>query len=114
MIEIAETDDRSTCYALRHTVFVEEQGYTAEGEVDDLDPFSHHILARENGTPIATARVHLEGDTAKIGRVCVIAVRRGIGLAQTLSMLPLLWPPKKERSAQSSVRRSTRLGSTKS
>ena len=84
MIEIAETDDRSTCYALRHTVFVEEQGYTAEGEVDDLDPFSHHILARENGTPIATARVHLEGDTAKIGRVCVIAARRGIGLGADL------------------------------
>lgn len=84
MILIAPTEDRDACYALRHTVFVLEQGYTAQGEVDDLDPVSHHLLAHENGTPIATARVYLDGDTAKIGRVCVIAARRGIGLGGDL------------------------------
>jgi len=84
VILIAPTEDRDACYALRHTVFVLEQGYTAQGEVDDLDPVSHHLLAHENGTPIATARVYLDGDTAKIGRVCVIAARRGIGLGGDL------------------------------
>lgn len=80
MIQIAPTDDRSTCYALRHSVFVQEQGYTAEGEVDALDENSHHLLAVEDGISVATARVYLDGETAKIGRVCVIASRRGIGL----------------------------------
>lgn len=84
MIKIAQTNDRQTCYALRHAVFVVEQGYTAEGEVDALDPLSHHLLALEDGTPIATARVFRDGTTAKIGRVCVIAARRGGGLGADL------------------------------
>lgn len=84
MIEIAQTEDRAICYALRHEVFVIEQGYTAEGEVDALDADSLHLLAREDGTPIATARVHIEGDTARIGRVCVLKARRGIGLGADL------------------------------
>jgi len=84
VIEIAPTEDRTACYALRHTVFVLEQGYTAEGEVDDLDPVSHHLLAQEDGRPIATARVYLSGETAKIGRVCVLAEKRGSGLGADL------------------------------
>ena len=84
MIIIAPTEDRQVCYALRHTVFVLEQGYTAEGEVDELDPVSHHLLAQEDGAPIATARVYVDGNTAKIGRVCVLASRRGIGLGADL------------------------------
>ncbi len=84
MIEIASTEDLQACYALRHTVFVVEQGYTAEGEVDSLDPLSHHLLAIEDGTPIATARIYFDGGNAKIGRVCVVAARRGIGLGADL------------------------------
>lgn len=84
MIEIAPTDDRKTCYALRHEVFVVEQGYSAEGEVDALDEGSHHLLAWKDGAPVATARVHIEGETAKIGRVCVLKSRRGTGLGADL------------------------------
>lgn len=84
MIEIAETFDLKTCYGLRHAVFVVEQGYTAEGEVDALDPLCRHLLCVEDGTPIATARVYLDGTTAKIGRVCVIAAQRGTGLGANL------------------------------
>lgn len=84
MIEIAETTDVSTCYALRHEVFVVEQGYTAEGEVDALDPLSHHLLAQADGVPVATARLCPDGDTAKIGRVCVLKARRGTGLGADL------------------------------
>lgn len=84
MIEIAETEDRNTCYALRHEVFVVEQGYSAEGEVDELDPLSYHLLAVEGGKPIATVRVYLDGIIAKIGRVCVLSARRGGGLGADL------------------------------
>lgn len=84
MIEIAETQDRQTCYALRHQVFVLEQGYTAEGEVDALDAVSHHLLMRKDGTPIGTARVYIDGVIAKVGRVCVIAAHRGTGLGADL------------------------------
>ncbi|WP_299413972.1 GNAT family N-acetyltransferase [uncultured Sulfitobacter sp.] len=84
MIQITETTDTAACYALRHTVFVVEQGYTAEGEVDELDPLSHHLLALDRGTPIATARVFIDGLTAKIGRVCVLKPHRGNGLGADL------------------------------
>jgi ElaA protein len=84
VIEIAPTDDRLACYALRHEVFVREQGYSAEGEVDALDADSLHLLAHEDGTPVATARVHLDAGTAKIGRVCVLKARRGIGVGADL------------------------------
>ncbi len=63
---------------------MEEQGYTAEGEVDELDPHSHHLLALDDDTPVATARVYLDGSTAKIGRVCVLKSYRGQGLGADL------------------------------
>jgi predicted GNAT family N-acyltransferase len=84
LILIDVTEDRRVCYALRHEVFVDEQGYTAEGEIDALDPDSHHLLAQHDGTAIATARVHIDQGTAKIGRVCVLKSRRGLGLGADL------------------------------
>ena len=84
MILIAPTEDRETCYALRHEVFVREQGYSADGEVDALDADAHHLLAYDDETPVATARVYLDGDTGKIGRVCVMAQMRGRGLGADL------------------------------
>ena len=84
MIRITETRDTQACYALRLTVFVEEQGYSAEGEIDALDPLCRHLLACDEGTPVATARVYFEGATAKIGRVCVLQSHRGTGLGADL------------------------------
>jgi len=84
MISISETEDFAACYALRDTVFVREQGYSAEGEVDDLDPLSHHLIARDGDTAVATARVYITDDTAKIGRVCVLKSARGTGLGADL------------------------------
>lgn len=84
MITIERTTDTAACYALRHNVFVLEQGYSAEGEIDALDPLSHHVLARKGNTPVATARVYLEASTAKIGRVCVGSAHRGEGLGADL------------------------------
>jgi len=84
VIHITATTDTATCFALRHEVFVVEQGYTAEGEVDALDAQSLHLLAHDDGTPIATARVYINDGTAKIGRVCVLQERRGKGLGAEL------------------------------
>ncbi len=84
MTRIGETSDFQVCYALRHEVFVVEQGYTAEGEVDALDPDSLHLLAWQEGIPVATARVHIQDGTAKIGRVCVLKNQRGLGLGADL------------------------------
>ena len=83
-IEIHQTDDIEACRDLRRTVFIGEQGVSEEEEIDDLDPVSIHVLATVDGVPKATARVLIKGDTAKIGRVCVLKDQRGTGLGAAL------------------------------
>ena len=80
----AVTDDIATCRALRRVVFIEEQGVSEADEVDDLDGVALHLLAMPDGRPVGTARLLVEGDTGKIGRVCVLADARGTGLGAAL------------------------------
>ncbi len=72
--------DLAVCRTLRRTVFIEEQGVSEADEVDGLDDTCLHVLAREGDDPIGAARVHIQGGTAKIGRVCVLPPGRGRGI----------------------------------
>lgn len=81
---ISVTTDHDSCFALRHQVFVGEQGVPIEEELDDLDQTATHLLAKENGAPVGTARVVYHGEVAKIGRVCVLKPARGTGLGAKL------------------------------
>lgn len=65
--------------AIRHQVFVEEQGIPAELEWDAADASCLHALARNRfGMPLATGRLleHVPG-VAKIGRMAVLRAMRG-------------------------------------
>jgi ElaA protein len=53
-------------------------------EVDDRDGEAIHLLAIAAGRPVGSARLLIEGDTGKIGRVCVRAEARGTGLGAAL------------------------------
>ncbi|MFC4218330.1 GNAT family N-acetyltransferase [Pseudophaeobacter arcticus] len=79
-IKITETRDLATCFALRHTVFVTEQGVPVEEEQDALDADATHLLAQDGNFPVGTARILFQGDVAKVGRVCVLQSARGTGL----------------------------------
>lgn len=81
---IAPTTDRQTCLALRHAVFVMEQGVPVSEEADALDDVAVHLLASVDGTPVGTARVITDGATATIGRVCVLPAVRGAGVGVDL------------------------------
>ncbi|WP_323776041.1 GNAT family N-acetyltransferase [Leisingera sp.] len=83
-LNIAVTDDLETCFSLRHQVFVVEQGVPADMEQDALDDAATHLLAVQDGTPVGAARIVFNGDTAKIGRVCVLPSTRGTGLGAKL------------------------------
>ncbi|NSY38725.1 GNAT family N-acetyltransferase [Leisingera sp. ANG59] len=83
-LNISVTEDLETCFALRHQVFVEEQGVPVEEEQDDLDASATHLLALQDGAPVGTARIVFNGNTAKIGRVGVLASTRGTGLGAKL------------------------------
>lgn len=83
-VQISRTDDLATCHALRRVVFIEEQGVPEADELDDLDAQAIHLLARIDGQPMGSARLLCLGDTGKIGRVCVLAEARGLGLGAEL------------------------------
>ncbi len=83
-IAIRETDDLPTCLALRHLVFVSEQGVPIEEEADAYDAGATHFLALDGAAPVGTARVVYTPKLAKIGRVCVLPSHRGAGLGAAL------------------------------
>lgn len=83
-VTISQVIDPTSCYCLRHAVFVEEQNVPEELERDDLDATAIHLLATVDGKPVGAARIVLMQDTGKIGRVCVLKDQRGTGLGAAL------------------------------
>lgn len=83
-MRIELTDDIAACRALRRAVFIEEQGVAEADEMDGRDDQAIHLLAFHEGRPVGTARLLLQGNTGKIGRVCVLPEARGTGLGRQL------------------------------
>ena len=76
-MKITVTDDFPDCAAIRRRVFIEEQNVPEELELDELDATAVHLLAVQDGRPVGTARLLIEGESAKIGRVAVLPEMRG-------------------------------------
>ncbi|MCL2055848.1 MAG: GNAT family N-acetyltransferase [Oscillospiraceae bacterium] len=75
--------DLTDAYAVRTAVFVNEQGFSAEIEIDDTDPSAYHIVMFDGAKPVATGRVFPENSdkqTYHIGRVAVLKKYRGRGI----------------------------------
>jgi len=69
--------------AIRHAVFVTEQGVPLELERDEYDPVALHLLATDEATgePVATARLLPDGH---IGRMAVLRPWRNRGIGSAL------------------------------
>jgi predicted GNAT family N-acyltransferase len=75
---------------IRHVVFCDEQGVSAEEEWDDKDGHCEHFLIADDATPVGTARVRPYGPGIfKIERVAVLKSQRGTGAGKAL-MLEIL------------------------
>lgn len=83
-VQIEITDDLDACFNLRRIVFIEEQKVPVDEEVDEYDSTAIHLLAQDISGPLGTARIVVDGEIAKIGRVCVLATARGQGLGNRL------------------------------
>lgn len=84
-IKIVQTPEEfDCCFAIRTTVFVEEQEVPLELEMDEYDAIATHFLLRDGETPLATARLLDKHGLAKIGRVAVLKEARGQGLGLLL------------------------------
>jgi YbgC/YbaW family acyl-CoA thioester hydrolase len=70
--------------ALRHQVFVEEQGVPKEIEHDEFDLVAEHVVIfNQMNLPVATGRLlPAQGGISRIGRMAVNRVLRGSGLGE--------------------------------
>ena len=82
--------EREAIFAIRMTVFVEEQAVPAEEELDAYDVTAAHFLARIAADPtpagiVGTARLLDKGHgVGKVGRVAVLREYRGKGIGALL------------------------------
>jgi predicted GNAT family N-acyltransferase len=80
LLRATAAEDRARAYALRHEVFVDEQGVPAEIEYDAHDERADHVLAVDAAGPVATGRlVRVDATTGKVGRMAVRRDARGKG-----------------------------------
>lgn len=85
MVKIVPADDetlRAEAYALRHAVFVVEQGVPAELERDEHDDDALHLVARVGEEVVGTGRLVRQGaGVGRVGRMAVSARfrRHGVG-----------------------------------
>ena len=78
--QISEPSAVETALAIRHTVFVMEQGVPLDMEIDEHDHADAlHFLGRLDDRPVATARLCLIDGVAKIQRVAMLSEARGGG-----------------------------------
>ena len=92
---IADEAERAEAYEIRRVVFVEEQAVPVELELDERDATADHLLARDHGRAVGTARLVIEepgfegadpsyGPVAHLGRIAVLAEARHSGLGAGL------------------------------
>jgi predicted GNAT family N-acyltransferase len=71
-------------FALRKTIFIEEQGVREDLEMDGLDDQATLILAKMKAKPIGCARYRLLDHYVKVERVGVLQEFRGQGIGQAI------------------------------
>lgn len=93
LISVVQTaEDLATARAIRHQIFVQEQGIPAELDDDGLDDGAIHTLLRVDGKAVGTGRLVLSStDTGILARIAVLTQYRGRqfgGLLLGIGMIP--------------------------
>ena len=82
---VASKEMLDQAFAIRHKVFVEEQGVPAVIERDNLDDKAMHmVVILPDGSIVGTGRLVTEGNRGKIGRMAVLPEFRRQGLGHQL------------------------------
>ncbi len=76
--------DRDAAYAVRRTVFRDEQGVPPELEFDADDEIAVHVIAVDGVQVVGTGRVVLHPGYAKIGRMAVLPQWRQHGIGRAI------------------------------
>lgn len=88
---LTSMDDLDQVLSIRTRVFVEEQGFSADTEVDDYDQMAVYALVYDDGDqPAGTGRLFVDrSDRFVIGRVAVLKEARGQGLGDLVMRMLL-------------------------
>ena len=89
MIRVATPEDMPAVLDIRRAVFMVEQGVSEAEERDGQDDEALHYLALKDDVQIGTARVLVDGDAGKIGRVAVLSDYRGAGVGKDIMLFVL-------------------------
>jgi predicted GNAT family N-acyltransferase len=85
--EARDDAERRAALALRHAVFVSEQGVPEELEVDEHDDTALHLVALDGDRIVGTCRIVMGSPPtrrAKFGRLVVARDARGAGIGSAL------------------------------
>ncbi|PWM00181.1 MAG: GNAT family N-acetyltransferase [Selenomonadales bacterium] len=79
--------DMQDARKIRTKVFIEEQGFSAQREFDDIDSIALHVIIYKGPEACATGRLYYR-QGYRIGRIAVLKEERGTGLGDlTVRML---------------------------
>lgn len=78
------SDALEAAFSLRYRVFVEEQRVPLDLERDGLDEQARHAVLLEGDRAVATGRLMIGAEAAKVQRVAVAPERRGEGLGRVI------------------------------
>ena len=81
---VTTATERDAAYAVRRTVFQDEQRVPPELEFDGDDDWAVHVIAEADGVVVGTGRVLLNPEYAKIGRMAVLQPWRRHGTGRAL------------------------------
>ena len=84
IIEITEHPQMEQAWAIRRTVFIEEQHVPEEIEIDADDADAFHALALDGERPVGCGRMVAHDGYVKIGRMAVLRERRGEGIGRSI------------------------------
>lgn len=87
MFRVREVQDKqglALAQGIRYQVFVEEQGIDPSLEQDGIDIQCKHVIAWHGDSAIGTARLYVEGDAGRIGRMAVLPEFRRKGAGRRL------------------------------
>ncbi len=81
---IKTKEELNSAFEIRKKVFVEEQKVSIQEEFDKYEASCEHILACIDNIAIATARLRVVEDIAKLERICVLPLYRKEGIGKKL------------------------------
>jgi predicted GNAT family N-acyltransferase len=88
LFDISDGERMKAAFSVRFRVFVDEQAVPAEEEVDEhdrTDTEARHVLVRDGSEPVGAGRYYrIDGDTAQVGRMAVLATYRGRGVGRQM------------------------------